>query len=321
MPQDDYNCPAFLDEWLVDWNIDEAYSVIDGFHDVLYPKYSKIKKLKKGYTSYISDEWIDSWRNPKPYKGREIDVSYRASKLPPNFGQIGYVKGIIGERFIRATKDYGLNVDISTDPKDLIPGSKWNSFIEGSKYCLVSNSGSSLIDARGEIASAVKCALRRKPNASFEEIERQCFPNEDGRYILTAISPRNIEAALAETAQIATPGTYGGIMNPDSEYIPINEDCSNIKEVLEKMSDIQFRNMIVGNCKEAFLSEPRLRARNHAKSLVQGILSSSRIGSDFDSFGSFRAIKDRHNRYVSRLSKAYWPARRVYRYMKSRVVG
>ena len=51
---------------------------------------------------------------------------------------------------------------------------------------------------------------------------------EEKGTIYTAISPRNIEAALSETLQIATVGQYSDLMDADQDYLRLNEDCSNI---------------------------------------------------------------------------------------------
>ena len=65
--------------------------------------------------------------------------------MTANYGHIGYLKGSIGERFIEAVQGQKLNLDIST-PKDVIAGDKWHEFLEDSKFCLVSPSGSSVLD-------------------------------------------------------------------------------------------------------------------------------------------------------------------------------
>ena len=321
LPQDEYNCSAILDKWLVDWNVDQAYSVLQGHNELLYPNYSKTGRIKSGYTGYISDKWIEQWQNPKHHKERAIDVSYRAKKLPPYFGRIGFIKGVIGERFIRATKELDLRLDISTNPNDMILGEAWNTFIENSKHCLASNSGSSLIDPYGNIREAVIRAMKQHPQASFEEIEALCFAGEDNKHQLTAISPRNIEAALAETVQIMTPDEYSGLLVPDRDYIPLMEDCSNITEVVAKMTDLQYKKSLINNCKENLLSIDSLRANFHATSILESIKSNILTDSKTTAKSEFRKILNRYNNDIAWISKAYWPLRRSYRFLKSRIAS
>ena len=99
LPQDEYDCSKILDDWLVDMKIDIVYSVLKDCWDIIYPKFQKVGKLQFGYTSYIPDDWVLKWANPKSYEDREIDVSYRAKHLPENFGRLGQLKYLIAEKF------------------------------------------------------------------------------------------------------------------------------------------------------------------------------------------------------------------------------
>jgi hypothetical protein len=143
--------------------------------------------------------------------------------------------------------------------------------LENSKFCLVSNSGSSLLDPYGELRKKVNNYLSLNPNANFSEVEKNCFPGEDGKNIFTAISPRNIEAALAETVQIATPGDYSGIMKEGMDYIRLEEDCSNILEIISLIKDREKIQKIRKSCKESVLNINDLRFENHVPNLIQQI--------------------------------------------------
>jgi len=244
---------------MVQWNIDRVYTICPKDWDVLYPSYIRFGDIVLGYTGYVSDRWINSWQNPKSHDMREIDVSYRASKLPANFGSLGILKSEIATRFLEAIPNCKLRVDISTDSKDMIPGHLWHEFMENSRFCLMTGSGSSLLDETGSIRKKVRAFCSEFPDAGFTEIERNCFPKQDCKYLFNMISPRNIEAALAETVQIGTPGLYSGLLKPMEHYIPLEEDCSNISEVLLMMNDVALVERIKRKCKESILGEPRLR--------------------------------------------------------------
>lgn len=270
LPQDDYDCSAILDEWMVDWNVDCIYTVCPEHWVILYPRSIKKIDIRLGYTGYISDKWIDAWKSPKTNSFRKVDVSYRASKLGTNFGRTGQLKWEIADRFKSALKGRSsLEIDISIEQKDLIPGAKWHEFLVNSKFCLATPSGSSLLDPYGNIRNCVNKYSAIKLNAAFHEFERKCFQGEDGKYNFVAISPRNIEAALAETVQIATPSRYSDLMSPDEHYIPLDEDCGNIYEVLQMMKDESLILNMKRQCKEAFLSEPRLRQKNIVNEIIE----------------------------------------------------
>jgi len=270
LPQDDYDCSAILDNWLIEWGVDRVYPVCPDNWEILYPKSSKNIQFKLGYTGYVSDQLVELWTEPKPFVNRGIDVSYRAVQLGANFGSLGLLKGEIGERFTNAlkTQKSKLITDISVDVKDFLPGVEWQAFIENSRFCLTTPSGSSIIDPDGTIRACVEEYLKNNIASTFTEIESHCFPGADKTFSFSCLSPRNIEAALAETVQIATPGPYSGLMLPGEHFIPLDEDCKNISEVLSLMQDKKAVSAIGRRCKESILSEPRLRQKSMVSEII-----------------------------------------------------
>jgi len=269
LPQDDYDCSARLEEWLLKWNVDRVYSVCADQTDELYKEYSKVGEVKVGYTCYISQKWIDSWEQPRHHQSRSIDVSYRTHDLSAMRCSLRNLKFAIAARFSNEMNRVApkLNLDISSSLRDLIPGTEWHDFMEDSKFCLSTPSGSSVLDETGGVRQAVEGFCNAHQEASFEEVQKGCLKDlEEIQY--TMISPRNIEAALAETVQIATPGKYSGLMHPMVHYIPLEEDCSNIASVFEMMKNAALVKEIQSNCKNSILSEPRLRVQNMASELV-----------------------------------------------------
>jgi hypothetical protein len=319
LPQDDYDCSEILEDWLLAWNVGLVYTVCPEHWSFLYPRLSKKGIIRLGYTAYIPQDWIDTWRSPRLLELRAIDVSYRARKLPANFGSLGQLKWEIGDRFLKAVGEWSeISLDISVDPKDRIPGKKWHDFLENSKFCLTTASGSSLLDPRGAIRSCVNRYVARRPKASFDEIQASCFKGKDCEYIFTALSPRNLEAALAETVQIATPGTYSGLMQPHEHFVPLAVDCSNISEVLQMMADTSYVTRIRQHCKESLLSEPRLRRENIVSEIInaaENYLTAHGRGVTVDQ-GRVRRIFDRYKAEIGRAEYLYW--RKRYFVLKAR---
>ena len=313
LPQDDYDCSLILDDWMVKWGVNRVYSVCPKYWDLLYPKTSKLGQIKLGYTGYISNKWIDNWVSPKPFETRKIDVSYRASKLPANFGILGQLKSDIADRFCNSISSIThLNLDISVDLKDMIPGSKWHYFLENSKFCISTASGSSLHDPHGIIRSKVRSYVLDNPGVDFHEIESACFPEQDNHRIFTALSPRNIEAALAQTVQLATKGSYSELMKPYEHFIPLAEDCSNIPEVLEMMEDRPFISNVRNQCKEAILSEPRLRCHNFVNELIsfaEDFLSFNHSGTRVNQ-DEIDKLFNKYNSWIEKTETIYWRRRR-----------
>ena len=261
LPQDEYDSSEILDDWMVDWNIDIIYSVCHEKKSSFYLKASQSCQILPGYTTYIPDFWIDRWKDPKKHKQRSIDVSYRTHNGDINRCYLRTLKYEIADRFKRAVMAAkpSLSLDISNKLSDHIPGVMWHDFLSDSKFCLATPSGSSLIDPRTIFRRKVESFMRENPSASYDEVESNCFSNLDKKDYYTAISPRNVEAALAETIQIATPGTYSGMMKPGIHYISLEENCDNIDEVFECMEDMTLVEKIGKEAKEQILSEPRLR--------------------------------------------------------------
>ena len=311
LPQDDYDCSQIMDRWAMDWRIDALYAACSQQWSVLYPEYSRTGRIHQGYTGYIPDSWLLRFRDPKPHAERRIDVSYRANRLPANYGRIGRIKTEIGERFAAHPAAAGLRLDISTDPSALIYGERWHDFIEDSRFCLAANSGSSLLDPLGTIRRCVEQQLIRNPAATFEHIEAQCFPGEDGRYSFTAISPRNLEAALAHTVQIATPGEYSGMLSAGDHYLPLAPDCSNAPEVVARMRDQALVSKVASQARDAVLAVPELRAATHANRLVAQIAdgAAAKRVQGTTPMEMQRVIERYHNEVAGR-SAAFWASRR-----------
>lgn len=308
LPQDDYDCSAILDGWMSDWSVDYIYAVCPNNWEVLYPKSSQNSEIRLGYTAYISDQWIRSWENPKPTRERPIDVSYRAAKLPANFGRIGQLKSNIARSFLdRFPAASNRKLDISTDPRAVIPGVAWHRFMENSKFCLVAPSGSSILDPWNEIRRCVQAFTALRPKATFEEIEKHCFPGIDGEHVFTAISPRNIEAALAQTVQIAVVDSYSSLLEPYEHYIPLDENCSNIDDVVTAMDDHALTERLRIQAKEAILSAERLRAAAIVDEILSlpGVSSTRMVGVE-SSRKEFLRVRSVHDRKVLSVSEKFW---------------
>lgn len=313
LPQDDYDCSETLDRWMVEWGVDYVYTICPSGWSILYPEYQQRGVLRLGFTGYISDAWIAQWHQPREHTIRSLDVVYRASRLPANFGSLGQLKSDIAERFLHGLPADALVTDVSVDPKKMIPGRAWHNFIESSRACLITPSGSSLLDPIGLFRKRVSDFVRRYPSASFNEIASACFPGEDGRHTFTMISPRNIEAALAETVQIAISSDYSGLLREKEHYIPLEPDCSNITDVLRMLRDPVLMKSISLRCKEAVLSQDRLRAGVIVKELLEtagSVVAHRHISAP--KLEKARALLTRYEQDLSEISTRYWRRHRKY---------
>jgi hypothetical protein len=279
LPQDDYTCHAVLDRWMVDWKVDLLFPACINDWKIFYPLYAAVGRMRQGYTGYISRNLIERSATVKPISERDLDVTYRAARLAPEFGRLGMIKSEIGKRFEQAARERGmdLKLDLSTRSKDAVVGTKWYDFIANSKCMLGVNSGASLLDPEGSISLSVHAHLQLRPAASFEEVEAACFPGQDGLEDYTGISPRNMECALLGTVQILTPGPYGNFLSPWKHYLPIEPDMSNFDAVAERLGDIPYLQSMANACRDEILSHPELRYENHVEDLLAEIRGGSTL--------------------------------------------
>ncbi|WP_298274379.1 hypothetical protein [uncultured Bradyrhizobium sp.] len=272
LPQDEYDHTEILDAWLADWKVDLIYSACYDHHHEFYPRAGKSARALEALTGYVDDADIGLMqRFAVPFRDRKIDVGYRARALPAYFGRVGQLKAELGDRFRSRMADRKLHLDISTQARDALVGDAWLRFLGNSKFTLGCESGSSLLDARGEIRERVERQLQRNPKASFEELERTCFPGQDMRQVFTGAGPRLFEAAIARSCQILTPGNYAGVLNPGEHYIALAPDCSNADSVYEQMQDDDANEARIEACYRALVDDPKFRYRNFVAGLLAEI--------------------------------------------------
>lgn len=271
-PQDEYDHSSLLDDWLADYGFDVVYSVLWDHRAVLYPRMSKQAAVLPALTGYVNDTDIDAFgSSAKPFGERHFDIGYRAQFLPARYGRHARMKGLIAERMLRALNGHDLVADISTDPARAILGDDWLKFLGDCRYCLGAESGSSVLDPRGEIADRSVEFIKDNPDASFEEIEAACFPGEDQRWVFSAISPRIFEAALLRCGQILVEGAYLEEFEPWRHYLPIDEHYETAPEVLAKMKDRLAMERMIADCYDVLIATPRYRYSTHATDVMNKV--------------------------------------------------
>jgi hypothetical protein len=273
LPQDEYDHTEILDDWLTQWRVDVIYSVCFNHRSLFYPRASAHAEIREGLTGFVDDADIElAKRFARPFADREIDVGYRARKLPPQFGSFGMLKAEIGERFLERMSGKSLRVDISLRPEDVLNGEDWLRFLGNSRFTLGCESGSSLLDPRGEIRMRVLEYVAENPNATFDEVEAHCFPGEDRRgSVFSAISPRIFETTVARSCNILVPGDYLDVLRPNEHYIPLAEDLSNAEEVLEAMRDTRAVQDKIEACYSVLIGASHYRYSTFANELLDAI--------------------------------------------------
>ena len=200
-------------------------------------------------------------------RDRHLDVGYRARKVPAWLGSFGQEKWLIAERFRADADQYGLTCDFSTREEDRIYGEDWINFLVNCKAVLGTESGASICDFTGEIQRTVESHVSVNPDASFETLRDLYFKDEDGRIILSVISPRCFEAAALRTLMILYEGSYSGRLQPWRHYVPLNKDHSNMTEIVEVIRDQARAQAIV----DTAFSEVALNPDNSFAAMVRQV--------------------------------------------------
>ncbi len=258
--QDDYNFSEIRDNFYTKYNINKVLPVVsEKFWKELIPSFiAKGGEVEQGFTTYITPKIISLLKYRKDFLKRKYDVVYRAKKNPSTPNYFGYIKGIIGDQFIEKSKNYNLKLNISTNPKKLIRGDKWYRFLSESKSILGSNSGSSVRLKNKQDLIQINKFKENNPDANFFKIYKDAIKVEDRDKEYTCLSPRNIEAGIIGTLQILVKGKYSGILKPYDDYIPLEENCKNIDQIINILKDEESCKKIIENCSNKLLNEKSL---------------------------------------------------------------
>jgi len=238
MPQDEYDHSEILDEWLYEMGADIIFTAFDErSRATLYPIMSRTATFRRCLTGYIDDVSAARWAAAlPPLEKREFDLVYRASHLPYWFGRQGQLKHRIGDLVQREAMRQGLRCDISTRRQDTILGDRWMGFLASGRAVIGCESGSDVLDRRGEIRSLIERELEINPSLSFDDIATR-MPAGWDEYQFYALSPRHLEAVVTKTCQILVEGNYSGVLRPHEHYVPIKRDLSNLEEALAVVRD------------------------------------------------------------------------------------
>lgn len=250
LPQDEFIQPDLLCEFINEFDINYVFSVVAESEWAKVYRHVDFEKVKfiRILPGYIDDNKIEAITQLARTSERTIDIGYRAAGQPYYwFGRHGRLKQLIADEFQRVGPQHGLNVDISTDRKDIITGTSWYKFLCQCKYTIGVMGGTSLIDYDGSLYFGINEYMRQNPGATFEEVEQIFFPGLDGHVKNFMITPRVLEAALTQTCQILVEGDYNGAIKPGRNYIELKKDFSNLDDVLELVKQDRLRTKLVNN--------------------------------------------------------------------------
>ena len=248
MPQDEFLRSKLVCDFIDDFDIDVVCSVAsESEWPKIYPSVDRERvRFHRVLTGYLDDRTLGRIeRIVDSTPDRDLDIGYRAWRGAPWLGRHGTLKGTIADVVNERGPSRGLRLDVSTRDDDTLLGDDWFRFLARCRYTVGIEGGASVLDFDGAIKERTEAYTAEHPDAGFDEIERACFPGEDGRLALFAVSPRHLEACATRTCQVLVEGSYNGVLQPGRHYIELRSDLSNLAEVLDSLGDEERRQRIV----------------------------------------------------------------------------
>ena len=200
---------------------------------------------------------------------RPIDIGYRGSIQPLEFGRLAFEKRKIGDDVVRLLAGRGLRLDISSRWEDRFGGDAWFEFLGSCKATLGSESGASVFNLGGELARRCEHALQKlgpvREDHQYAESYLAEFADLEGNVNYPQLSPRHFEAAATGTVQILYPGRYSDILTAGRHYLPLERDYSNLDAVIDFIRDESTRRQMT----ETAYAEIILNRQNWIESFVE----------------------------------------------------
>lgn len=277
LPQDEFLNTDLLCDFINEFGIDYVFSVAPESEWPVIYRTVDLRKVKfhKVLTGYIDDSTIkkvNKLARTMP-KERPVDIGYRAYRAAFWLGRHGALKWKIADVFQEKATQRGLVVDISTRDEDTIPGDDWFRFLLRCKYQLGVEGGASILDWDGTYREKTEEYLVQHSQASFEEVERSCFPGAEGSLRLFAISPRHLECCVTKTCQVLVEGHYDGVLAPGRHYIELKRDFSNLDEVLDMISKDELREEIATSAWQDIVESGKFTYRSFANYVIDSSLA------------------------------------------------
>jgi hypothetical protein len=190
-------------------------------------------------TGYVPEHLPLQAKPARPLRDRPVGIGYRGRDIGGRYGRLAFEKLEIGRRMREICAARGISHDIEWTEDKRLYGLGWYNFIASCRANLGSESGSNVFDFEGAIAAKYKeLEAARGGPVPYEEFRIYTNPLE-AKYDMGQISPRVFEAAVMRTPMILFTGRYSGIIEPDTHYIELKKDFSNVDEVLGRLNDLE----------------------------------------------------------------------------------
>jgi hypothetical protein len=302
--QDECIYTDLMSELIEEFKIDHAFSLApDTEWKKIYPAVDHDRvRFHRMLAGYLDEDTLARVERIVADSGtRPVEIGYRAWSGLLSLGRQGMLRRRLAEAFAPAAARRGMSTDISVDMADVHHGDAWYRFLASCKYVLGAEGGATVLDPKGEFMVRTQRYLDQHPDATFEEVETACFPGEDGKLQLFAISPRHLEACATRTCQVLVEGEYSGVLRAGEHYIEVKRDLSNVEEVLDLLEQDELREHLT----EAAYRDVVASGRYTYRSLVESIESESGLATTAAREPDSPRLQRLHRR-AERADRASW---------------
>lgn len=206
--------------------------------DAVYPK-ARFPKTRfiHNLTGYVPDSLVERYRHASDPTTRETMIAYRGRDLPYWYGDLGQEKQMIGVRVRELAEQAGLKCDIEWASDKRIYGEDWYDFMVSARATLGTESGANVFDFDGRLPEKIQQFVTDNPGTTYDAVKKRFFLDQEGKIVMNQVSPKIFEAVAARTLLILFEGTYSGVVEPWTHFLPLKKDFSNFPEVLRLMRD------------------------------------------------------------------------------------
>ena len=190
--------------------------------ETLYP--SKIRNFTVStiLTGYVSEDHISRVNSLEIENAKVKDVVYRGRELPEWYGHVGSQKSNIAKSIASEAYKYGLIVDVDSSEASRIYGDKWFDFLNEGLVAVGTPSGSDFLDMYG--VHSEPWVPRKKTVRTFPKPINAAY---------SVISPRVFDYISNGCLLALTRGSYSDIPIKNRHYLELNDDASNITEIVK----------------------------------------------------------------------------------------
>ncbi len=242
--QDEYEHTWHASQMINELGIRLVFTCVPPDHvRTIYARVQEGVEFVQVLTGYLPLEFHE--RPTLPLRERKIAIGYRGRELPWRFGNLSREKFLIGVKVKEHCEAAKIPCDIAWTEDKRIYGQGWLEFLGSCRATLAAESGSNVFDFDGTLDQRVAETFHAHPGITYEEFHQLCLHDLELDGVMNQISPRVFEAVAVRTALIMYEGTYSGVLEPHTHYLPLRKDHGNFDEIAAKLLDDTYVNALV----------------------------------------------------------------------------